>query len=398
MAREIRLPAQHPRLRPRIEGQARRPGHPGTAVQIGDDLYEVVAAEGSAGEWIYRLAPWPEQETVRAVVVWSEGSEREFAAGLCAERARERKTFLSWAAQAFLGFLPAGEQERIFQARGLDPGRATLWSAALETALAAPPAILFLIRAFAGGAGGSGGFLPAWVGLPACAIAAEGVFRLVTALSTGEPIGSMFTAFLGFRLRSEAHGDVRADEILEIEGALKVLAPVPKVWWERAGGVTYGGEPYILAGWGREGTTHAYRFRKGGEGFPVLDPEREKARNRSSDLSYVFAFLWGFLPPGRQESLESYGRYRSRPYVLASIAFTFLAGLALCGPGLRDAAGGRFGSWNVIRLVLAIGLFAESVSRLVQVLKGGRVNGSVLGLLVGPLYDRAIKDPPVRPS
>jgi hypothetical protein len=394
MVREIRLPAQHPRLRPRIEGEARRPGHPGTAVRIGDDLYEVVAAEGSAGEWIYRLEPWPERETIRAVVVWNEGSEREFAAGLRAERARERKTFLSWAAQAFLGFLPAGEQERIFQARGLDPGRATLWSAVLEIAVAAPFALLFLIRLFTGGGGG----LAAWVGLPACGIAAEGLFRLATALSTGEPVGSVFTAFLGFRLRSEAHGDVRADEILEVEGALQVLSPVPKVWWERAGGVTFGGEPYILTGWEREGVTHAYRFRKGGEGFPILDPEREKARNRSSDLSYVFAFLWGFLPPDRQESLESYGRYRSRPYVLASIAFTFLAGLALVGPGLRDASGGRFGLWAILGLVLALGLFAESASRLVQVLKGGRVGGSVLGLLIGPLYDRAIKDPPVRPS
>ncbi len=394
MMREIRLLAQHPRLRPRIEGGARRPGHPGTAVRIGDELYEVTAAERSGGEWIYRLEAWPDLETVRAVVFWSEGAEREFAAGLRAGRTRERKTFLSWAAQAFLGFLPAGEQERIFHSKGLDPGRATLWSAALETAVAAPPALLFLIHAFAGGAGG----IPAWVGVPACGIAAEGVFRLAAALSTGEPAGSVFTAFLAFRLRSEAHGDFRADEILEIEGALKVISPVPKVWWERAGGVTYGGEPYILAGWGREGATHVYSFRKGGEAFPVLDPERERVRNRSSDLSYVLAFLWGFLPPDRQGSLESFGRYRSRPYVLASIGFTLLAGLALVGPGLRGASGGRFGFWTIVGLVLAAGLFAESVSRLGQVLKGGRAGGSVLGLLIGPLYDRVIKDPPVRPT
>ena len=90
MRREIRLPAPHPRLRPRVEGEMRRPGHPGTAVQIGEELFEVVAAERSGGEWVYRLEPWTGQETIRVCVEWSEDSEREFAAGLRDGRIRER--------------------------------------------------------------------------------------------------------------------------------------------------------------------------------------------------------------------------------------------------------------------------------------------------------------------
>ncbi|MGB8959690.1 MAG: hypothetical protein WCC00_11845, partial [Candidatus Aminicenantales bacterium] len=282
MTKEIRLPAPHPGFRPRLEGEMRRPGHPGTAVRIGEDLFEVVAAERSGQEWVYRLEPWTGQDTIRVCVDWGEESEREFSAGLRDDRIRERKNLLAWGAQAFLGFLPARNQERLRQARGLDPARATFWSAALEIVVASPFAVLFIIHLVAGGAGGLGGYIPTWAGVIAFAAVAEGVFRLAAVITTGDPIGSLPLALLGLRLKSEGPRYVPSDNISAIEGALNVVSPVPKVWWERAGGVTYGGEAYILAGSGREKTEFFYRFRKGGDGFPVLDPELEKVRNRSS--------------------------------------------------------------------------------------------------------------------
>jgi hypothetical protein len=361
---------------------------------MGEDLYEVVAAERSGGEWVYRLEPWTGHEVIRAFVDWDESSSREFAAGLRAEKARERGNFLAWGAQIFLGFLPAKAQERLFEDKGLDPARATFWSAALESLVALPIALPFFIGLVAGGIGGARGWVPAWAGLLACVALGDGIFRLVTVLATGEPIGSVFLAIFGLRLRTEEPRPHSGDEILEIGEALNVISPVPKIWWERAGGVTYKGEPYILAGWDREHAKYAYRFRKGGEGFPVLDPELEKVRNRSSDLSYVFAILWGFLPPEFQDALEFYGRYRSRPYVLISIGLGAFAGLALIGPGLKEAAEGRFGIWNLIKLVIAVFLLAESLLRLLQLVKDGRANGSVLGRLVRPFYDRSIRDRP----
>jgi hypothetical protein len=69
--------------------------------------------------------------------------------------------------------------------------------------------------------------------------------------------------------------------------------------------VTYEGEPCTLIGSDRERTGYSYRFRKGGEGFPALDTGLEQLRNRSSDLSYVLAPLWGFLPPDLQGSSSS---------------------------------------------------------------------------------------------
>jgi hypothetical protein len=374
----------------------RRPGHPGTAVRLGEDLYEVVAAEKSDGEWVYRLEPWTGQDTIRVYVEWGEESERDFTAGLRDDRIQEQKNLLAWGAQAFLGFLPAKKQERLYQATGLDPARATFWSAALEIMIASPFAFLFVINMVTGeGMRGLGVSIPTWGGVLAFAVMAEGVFRLAAVISTGEPIGSLFLALLGLRLKSEGPQYDPSDEILAIEGELNVVSPVPKVWWERTGGVTYGGESYILAGSGRKKTKFFYRFRKGGEDFPILDPELEKVRNRSSDLSYVFAPLWGFLPSDLQKALEFYGRYRPRPYVIISICFNFLAALAIMGPGLRNVSRVVFEIWSLVLLAAALLLFMESVLRLLRLMKDGQITGSFLAFLVKPVYYRAIRDRPV---
>jgi hypothetical protein len=398
MTKEIRLPAPHPRFRPRHEGDLRRPSHPGTAVRIGEDIYEVVAAERDGDEWVYRLEPWPDGHIIRAFVEWGGDSAREFTAALREERIRGQKNFWTWTAQAVLGFLPAENQARISEARGMDPARATFWSAALESLASFPFAFMFLIETFAGGVAGASRSVPAWVGLLAAAALGDGLFRLVAVISIGEPVGSLFLVFLRFRLRSEAPPPDTGDEVLETEEALNIVSPVPKAWWERAGGVMYKGESYILAGWDRQTNRYCYRFRRGGGGFPVLDPELEKARNRSSDHSYVFAILWGFLPRGLQEALEFYGRYRPRPNVLISIGLTALVALAFVGPGLRNLSRSVFEPGSLALLAVALFLLAECATRLLRLLREGRASGSVLGLLVRPLYDRAFKDRPDRMS
>ena len=391
MTREIRLPAPHPRFRPRIAGDLRRPSHPGTTVRIGEDLYEIVAAERTGAEWVYRLEPWTDEETIRSYVEWGEGSAREFAAGLRDDRIRRQKTFLTWGVQAFLGFLPARNQERIFQAKGMDPGRATLWSAALETLVSFPFAFLFLLSIFAGGSGIS---IPAWAGGLALVVTADGLIRLATVISTGEPIGSLFLIPLGLRLRSEDPGCDMSDEISGIGEALNVVSPVPKAWWIRAGGVTYGGEPYILTGSDREKTRYIYHFHMGGKDFPVLDPEREKARNRSSDLSYVFAPVWGYLSPDLQENLEFYGRYKPRRSVIISVCINSLLALALIGPGLKNLSLGVFEIWSLVMLAAAVALLTENILRLARLSNDGRITGSFLAFLVRPLYNLTIKDRP----
>jgi hypothetical protein len=392
--KEIRLPAPQPRFRPRLDAEGRRPGHPGTAVQIGADLFEVVSAEKSGGEWVYRLEPWTGQDAIRVCIEWGEEKEREFLAGLRDDQRQERKKLLAWSGQALLGFLPAKHQERLYETLGLDPARATFWSAALEAAVASPFAVLFVINMIAGGTGGLGGQVPAWIGWPAIVAAAEGIFRLAAVISTGNPMGSLLLVLLGLRLKSEGPDYVPADKISAIEGELDVVSPVPKVWWERAGGVTYEGEPYILAGSAQERRGFSYHFRKGGESFPVIDQKLEQVRNRSSDLSYILAPIWGFLPPDLQRRLEFYGRYRPRPYVLLSIGFNFLVALAIVGPGLKNLSLGIYEIGSILLSAAAVSLFLECVVRLIR-LMNGEITGSFLAFLVKPVYYMAIKDNPV---
>lgn len=398
MTTEIRLPAPHPRFRPRVEGGPRRPGHPGTAVRIGEELYEIVAAEPTGGEWVYRLEPWAGHDAIRAYVEWDEMSEREFAASLRAKQIREQKDLLAWSAQAWLGFLPAENQERLAQSRGLNPARATFWSAALEILAGFPFAFAFFINLFAAAGGGGSSSVPDWAGALASVALADGIFRLVAVISTGEPIGSLFLVLLRLRRRPDGPRYAGGDEVLEIGESLSVLSPVRKAWWERSGGVTYKGEGYTLADSGREKKKYSYRFQKGGGRFPPLDPQMERFRNRSSDLSYVFAILWGFLPEARQKALAFYGRYRPAPYVLVSIGINSLAALAMVGPGLKGLAGGGLEIGSLVLFVAALALFAESAWRLARLLGDGRPSGSWLGVLVMPLYDRIFRDGPVPPS
>lgn len=356
-----------------------------------------MSAERSGGEWVYGLEPWTGQGTIRVLVDWGEEAEREFTAALREDRGRENKRFLAWGAQALLGFLPAKHQERLYQRIGLDPPRATFWSAALETAVGSPFAALFVINTVSEGAGGFGN-VPTWAGILALGAMAEGVFRLVAVISTGEPLGSLPFTLLDLRLKSKDTKYVPADEILAIGDTLNVVSPVPKVWWERAGGVTYEGESYTLTDSGKERTKFFYRFQKGGEGFPVLDLKLEKARNRSSDRSYVFAPLWGFLPADLQKALEFYGRYRPRPYVMLSIVFNLLIALAFLGPGLKSISQGAFETGSLVLLAAALLLFIESALRLVRLMRNDEISGSLLGFLIRPLYDKAINDHPVPPS
>ena len=177
----------------------RRPGHPGTAVRIGEDLFEVEAAEESGGECVYRLEPWMGQDTIRVYVEWDEDSECKITANLRDERIRVRKNLLAWGAQAFLGFLPAKNQERLYEATGLDPARTTFWSAVLETMVTSPVALIFFINLVARRIGGLKVSIPTWGGVLASAAMAEGIFRLAVVISAGEPTGSLFLALISLR-------------------------------------------------------------------------------------------------------------------------------------------------------------------------------------------------------
>lgn len=103
------------------------------------------------------------------------------------------------------------------------------------------------INLFAGAGGRFGPFLPVWAGVFAIAVLVEGLVRLIIAVSSGEPVGCLILALSGLRLKAEPRENVMADEYTRAGDFLNVLAPTRKTWWERAGGVTYRGEPFTLA-------------------------------------------------------------------------------------------------------------------------------------------------------
>ncbi|MBM3293560.1 MAG: hypothetical protein FJY82_03455 [Candidatus Aminicenantes bacterium] len=151
-AREIRLPVPHPRFRAHREGSGRAPTHPGTAVRIGEELFEVVSSLNAGGEWVYRLEPWTGDHTIRVYVEWGAEAERKFLDETRAEKTRGRKTALAGAAQRLLGFLPAKFQERLASSLEFDPVRATFFSAVLEILASLLPAVFFGLQFL--GAGG----------------------------------------------------------------------------------------------------------------------------------------------------------------------------------------------------------------------------------------------------
>jgi hypothetical protein len=63
---------------------------------------------------------------------------------------------------------------------------------------------------------------------------------------------------------------------------------------------------------------------------------------------------------------------------------------------LRALSLGVFEPGGLALLAIALFLIAECVLRLRRLLSEGQASGSVLGLLVRPLYDRAFKDRPDR--
>jgi hypothetical protein len=404
MTVEIRLPAENPRFVPRRPGGPRRPDHPGTAVRIEGQLFEVVGDVRQGEEWVYSLEPWEESQTVRGLVEWGPEAEKAFKERVRREAQFKRRASVAWGLQALLGFLPAKHQERLSSSVGLDPGKATFWSAAMESAICFPLAVLYGIGLSAGGLGGTMGLsgwngllrLPPWVGLLAAAGALEGFMRLMFTIATHDPVGSVPFALLDRRLRDPAADDLMADDYTTTGEFLIARTPVPKPWWEEPEGVWWQGEPYKLADHQRIHMSYLYKFvrlrpEEAGEGFAVVDPLQERVRNVASDRSFVFSPLWGYLPADLQAKLEALGRYRPVPAVRLSIALNLFLALPIIVADLWAFASGTAGLWNGLRFLFGLVLFHESLLRLYRLFQG-TVTGSFLGALVKPLYYLAFRE------
>jgi hypothetical protein len=123
-------------LRARRESTvSHQPTFPGTAVMIGEAMFEVVAEDPLELGMRYRLEPWPSDHIVRDVVRYGPPLVRR------AQRERERAVEVerrrrwSWLLHPFVGLLPESRQIMACERLGLDAAHSTLAGAMLEALL-----------------------------------------------------------------------------------------------------------------------------------------------------------------------------------------------------------------------------------------------------------------------
>ena len=173
-------------LRVRVERlHHARTGLPGTAVLIGDEIYEVLSQATDGDSFVYGLREWPPGEVVRSRAVYDEG----FVRGVMQMRQEDlrREAVRPWRAPLypFVGLLPEEEQERVCERLGLDSLTATFVSGCSET-FAVMLGLLLVLRALDPGSAIVGlGLLPGLV-----LFALPGLGRAFGAMFLGETAGS----------------------------------------------------------------------------------------------------------------------------------------------------------------------------------------------------------------
>jgi hypothetical protein len=397
MSKEIRLPEPHPRFTSRRRGKFHRVDHPGTAIRIEGELFEIVHAKQSSGQWAYSLEPWDEQLTPRVCVEWGPQAEKEFLDASRRERIREKKSALAWTFQVLLGFLPEKHQRRLETTLGLDAGRATYLSAWAEFLVS----LAFPVMALLGRLGGEQGApwlfrmvikLPLWLVVLSGVTLLEGLFRLVWNIASGDPVGSFLLAIVDLKFSRTEREDLNADDYSRPGSFFIARTPVPKKHWERWKGVNFEDKDFALKDVQRIHMSWLYRFEESRAVFPVITPESERSYNVASDRSFVLAPLWGFLPPDLQGKLSSYGRYAPPAFVKLSISINLAISLPALVVDVFAFASGHAALWNLLRGIFAVCLLHETLLRLAKYSRDREVTGSFLAFLVKPVYYMAFKD------
>jgi hypothetical protein len=106
--------------------------HPGTAVQLGKQTFEVVSEESAGGCVVYRLEPWPRDQPIRDRVSYGPRLVRATQE----QRRRELRAHLAgplaFGLSVLVALLPAPERQAIAQRLSLDVLRGTLLAAAIQ--------------------------------------------------------------------------------------------------------------------------------------------------------------------------------------------------------------------------------------------------------------------------
>lgn len=421
-----------------------RPNYPGSAVLFEDRWWEVAGIERDPASHTtaYRLSPWPESEPLRqSFELHRANCERHRQAHFEALKEKERGRRLGLAF-FFTALLPAEDQRELASRHGLDPVLAT----AISSAVLTMGSVAGLLLAFAfkrglpmGGAQGIAEFAVSIFPI-LLYLAVEGLVRLSSAMSSGEPMGSALVVVpmtllraLGSsgaaRAKAEANTKpdpwasragmggpasewMRARDRVEdlppsAEGRarLRVVSLLPKNHWlANVHGIDHGGRRYILVDRQRlpqgesgqeeyvfelEETTpeQLFRFVHVYQVEEVREVYKARQRMRVGTWIETFAFLWGTTRPEIQHGLaEIYPRYDPWRAALRSTVVFGLLGLVGLGQTALAISAGNGQPGHLFLGLVGLVLTWEAAVRGIRLSRGELADS-----LLGPAFEALVR-------
>lgn len=378
--------------------------HPGTAIRIGDDVFEILTVESTAEPGYvvrYGLKKWDAQYVVRRFIPYSPQTQRQVAADYLDETRRPAlRTRLIWLFP-FAGLAPDPIQARWEMQTALSMTVISVASALTGFAL-----FMGVVQTL--------GNLPAnrYLAFLIEYIAFESLARLLWIGFTWRPRGSLVLTALYdaweaiARPENRRRGKLVVQSVLEGDevirrpgtGHLVIRSMLFDDLLAGSQPLRFEGSVYRPLNWHEEGKglqrRWVYEFERietdEGAKHPEYTerrtPQRQKAVEdftRNRDRAHIFAGWWGTFPRRVQLRLET-------QYDFAAMKWTAItAGLFLvCG--LLQVWAMTIVHASSIALAVGVYLIVESVCRLYRAKVQGQPAGSLVGMILG-LFVRAPK-------
>jgi hypothetical protein len=379
----------------RVPGDQIRADHPGTALQIGQDVYEILRIEetGVGGYLLrYGLKKWDTQFAIRKVIPYTEETRAEAVA-----EHREQADIKGLRQRLLWTFIFAGLAPDPVQRRWEMKSAVNMTVVSFASAFAIMGAFMLLMRVYSGPLGAN---LASSVMVY---LALESVLRMIWILYSGKPHGSLVLTGPYLLYEAVLHPERKAKKEEWIKFSLEGdqiirrgqehLMVRSMLFDEMLAGpspVRIEGAPYKPLDWHEEGKGLERRFvyeferiepqerKKYREYTRPRSPERQKAveeYSRRRERAHIFALVWGTYPAAEQCRLENTFHFPGAYWTSVTAGFII--------------AGAVFQGWFLLlveaprpALIMPVYLVLESLYRLYRAKFAGQPAGSLLGYIL----------------
>lgn len=383
---------------PRKAGDLLHADHPGTALQIGEDLFEILTAEETLEpDYVvrYGLKKWNPQHALRGVIPYTPETQSQSAADYQDEASKQAlRSRILWLFP--LAGMAPDPLQRDWEAKTALPMTVVAAASALVQILI----FMSLVQTFGRSPANSPGmFALEYLGVDA-------FVRLLLIVCTGKPRGIFVLSLPYLFWEAAAHPERRArkkefklkfslegDEVIRRPGtgSLVIRSMLFDDLLAGSQPVRFEGAVYRPLHWHREGKglnrRWVYEFQavdadpkgKFREYTRPRTDDRQKvveSLTRALDRAQMYGLLWGTYPAGEQERLEAKYQFPAAQMTAAT------AGLILAAAGLEAWALSLVGAPAIVFLSAAY-FILESLYRLFVSRTQGRPAGSVAGWILG---------------